>query len=275
MLIHCPNDEEAHAVFPTYSQLKSIVPEAEPRILLGMDKENNTLYFAVELPEDQNDIPEKFSSIGQFHDLRRVGATVDRNEAALLAYARGMVYWHRGHRFCGVCGAATRIEEAGHLRICSSKDCNRQHFPRTDPAVIMLITNRDKCLLGSARWWPKGMYSTLAGFVEPGESLELAVTREVFEETGVVVDPARVRYHSSQPWPFPASIMLGFTAETEHRDIRIDPNELEDARWFSREDIKKGLENQTFRLPSKYSIANRLIEEWRNYEKELKLISKK
>jgi len=196
----------------------------------------------------------------EFTDLRRVGPLLARWEGSLLAYARGIVNWHHRHRFCGVCGSATRSEEGGHIRRCTNPACNAQHFPRTDPAVIMLVYDGDRCLLGRQRLWPSGMHSTLAGFVEPGESLEEAVAREVYEETAIRVD--EVRYHSSQPWPFPGSIMLGFHARARSTEIRVDPSELEDARWFDRGYLLSHPDGDDFRLPRRDSIARRLIEDW-------------
>ncbi len=138
--------------------------------------------------------------------------------------------------------------------------CATSHFPRTDPAVIMLVTDGERALLGRQKSWPQGQHSTLAGFVEPGESLEDAVAREVFEETRVVV--GEVRYHSSQPWPFPSSIMLGFTAVARTSEITVDPSELEDARWFDRDWMLAHQDDDEFRLPRRDSIARRLIEDW-------------
>ncbi|HEV8027835.1 MAG TPA: NAD(+) diphosphatase [Stellaceae bacterium] len=195
-----------------------------------------------------------------FTDLRRIGPLLGRLEGALLAYARGIAYWHGRHRFCGICGSATVSEEGGHVRRCTNPSCNAQHFPRTDPAVIMLVHDGERCLLGRQRAWPTGMHSTLAGFVEPGESLEEAVAREVFEETGIGVD--EVAYHSSQPWPFPSSIMLGFHARARDREIRVDHSELQDARWFERSFILAHQDDDAFRLPRRDSIARRLIEDW-------------
>ena len=170
----------------------------------------------------------------RFADLRQVGPRINRHEGALLALARAMMFWHARHRYCGLCGSPTRSEEAGHMRRCTDPACNAMHFPRTDPAVIMLVTDGDRALLGRNKNFPlPGMYSTLAGFVEPGESLEDAVAREVREETGVEV--GAVHYHSSQPWPFPGNIMLGFHAEARTTEITIDYGELEDARWFTRD----------------------------------------
>ena len=183
-----------------------------------------------------------------------------RHEGALLALARAMMFWHSRHRFCGVCGAPTRSEEAGHMRRCTDPGCHTMHFPRTDPAVIMLVTDGDRALLGRNKNFVPGMYSTLAGFVEPGESLEDAVAREVREETAIEV--GAVHYHSSQPWPFPANIMLGFYAEAPSSAITVDYGELEDARWFERDWLLSHHDDDNFRLPRRDSIARRLIEDW-------------
>ena len=197
----------------------------------------------------------------RFADLRQLGARLDRREGSLLAFARAMLFWHSRHRFCGLCGNPTRSEEAGHMRRCTDPACHTMHFPRTDPAVIMLVTDGDRALLGRNKNFPvPGMYSTLAGFVEPGESLEDAVAREVREETAIEV--AAVRYHSSQPWPFPANIMLGFYAEAATSEIAVDYGELEDARWFERDWLAGHADDDTFRLPRLDSIARRLIEDW-------------
>jgi len=197
----------------------------------------------------------------RFADLRQIGARVERREGALLALARAMMFWHARHRYCGLCGSPTRSEEAGHMRRCTDPGCNTMHFPRTDPAVIMLVSDGDRALLGRNKNFPlPGMYSTLAGFVEPGESLEDAVAREVLEETGIEV--GAVHYHSSQPWPFPANIMLGFVAEARSTEVIIDYGELEDARWFHRDWLLSHVDDDAFRLPRLDSIARRLIEDW-------------
>jgi len=193
-------------------------------------------------------------------DLRQLAGRLDRHEGALLAFARAMVFWHSRHRFCGVCGAPTQSEEAGHMRRCTDPACAAMHFPRTDPAVIMLVTDGERALMGRNKNFVPGMYSTLAGFVEPGESLEDAVAREVLEETGIAV--GAVHYHSSQPWPFPANIMLGFHADATTTEIKVDYGELEDARWFERDWILAHVDDDTFRLPRRDSIARRLVEDW-------------
>jgi NAD+ diphosphatase len=218
-------------------------------------------YFAVDLSA----IDTPTEAIGadpsaQFLDLRRVGPLLPRVEGAMLAYARGLAYWHSRHHFCGVCGSPTRAEEAGHVRHCTNAACDATHFPRTDPAVIMLVHDGERCLLGRQKAWPQGMHSTLAGFVEPGESLEEAVAREVYEETKVTLD--EVVYHSSQPWPFPASLMLGFHARARTTDIEVDHSELEDARWYEKSWLLAHKDDDDFRLPRRDSIARRLLEDW-------------
>ena len=159
-----------------------------------------------------------------------------------------------------MCGAATVSDEGGHVRRCTNAHCAQSHFPRTDPAVIMLVHDGERCLLGRKPGWPGGMHSTLAGFVEPGESLEEAVAREVYEETKVTLD--EVVYHSSQPWPFPASLMLGFHARARTTDIEVDHSELEDARWYEKSWLLSHKEDDDFRLPRRDSIARRLLEDW-------------
>ena len=197
----------------------------------------------------------------EFQDLRQAAAIVEPEDGALLAYARAMMTWHQRHRFCGACGAPTESQQAGHLRRCTRAECAAEIFPRTDPAVIMLVRDGDWCLLGRQARWPPGVYSALAGFVEPGESLEDAVGREVMEEAGVAIDGCE--YHSSQPWPFPSSIMLGFWATARRGEVRVDGSELEEARWFHRDQVLA----QEVRLPPKLSIARRLIDDWLRAER--------
>lgn len=214
--------------------------------------------FAVDCSGAEDPLPLLPEGMGRFTDLRQVAGLLPPGEASVLAHARGMMHWRTRHRFCGVCGSECGPRSAGHVMVCGS--CGTQHFPRTDPAVIMLVVRGDRCLLGHSHRFPNAvMYSTLAGFVEPGESLEEAVRREVAEETGVLV--GEVRYHSSQPWPFPSSIMLGFHAEGLTEQISIDPEELKDARWFTREELRNPAAHG-FSLPRIDSIARRLIEDW-------------
>jgi NAD+ diphosphatase len=214
--------------------------------------------FAVDCSEAEDPLPLLPEDMGSFTDLRAVAGLLPAGEASVLAHARGLMHWRTKHRFCGVCGAACAPRSAGNVMVCTG--CKAQHFPRTDSAVIMLVVRGDRCLLGHSTRFPNTqMYSTLAGFLEPGESLEEAVRREVKEEAGIEV--GTVHYHSSQPWPFPASIMLGFHAEGLTEDITIQEDELRDARWFSREQCRNPAEHG-FQLPRADSIARRLIEDW-------------
>lgn len=191
-----------------------------------------------------------------FEDLRMLGGFLEHDEAGLLAYARAMILWRQRHRHCGSCGAPTRAESAGHVMKCSAPACGAEQFPRLDPAIIVLVTDGERALLGRQASWPPGRYSTIAGFVEPGESLEDAVAREVLEESGVPVHEAE--YHSSQPWPFPSSLMIGFTARAAADAVPRADEELEDVRWFTREEIASGVPG----LPPPQSVSFRLIEDW-------------
>lgn len=220
---------------------------ADEAVLLG--HRDDIPYFAVDLPGES---PPPLH--GAFEEVRGIGDRLDPDDAALLAYARAMLVWHEKHRHCGVCGAPTASQEAGHARQCTG--CGTKHFPRVDPAIIVLVADEERCLLGRQATWPAGRYSTIAGFVEPGESLEDAVRREVEEETGIHAD--RIEYHSSQPWPFPSSLMLGFRARPAGGTIALRDGELEDARWVDRDDIVA----RRVLLPPRVSIAYRLIEEW-------------
>ena len=220
-------------------------------IFLGMF--NDKPAFALDI--DSSTVA-PFSDDGEFHDLRYLGSVLPADEANLAAHATALIMWHRLQKFCGQCGSPTRAESGGNTRICSDGDCAKTIFPRVDPAIIVLVSNGDECLLGRQVGWPEGRYSTIAGFVEPGESLEDAVRREVLEETNIAVGD--VHYHSSQPWPFPSSLMLGFTAVGESRDIQLNDGELEDARWYTRKELRSGFP----KLPYQLSIARRLVDGW-------------
>lgn len=247
--------EMPRAALPTISGAPWLAKLRLEPLFLGLL--NGTAYFAVDL--SAIDEPAELVR-GEFVDLRSVGALLSGDEAGLLSFARGLIHWHQGHGYCGRCGAPTESRDGGHRRCCSNAECRLDHFPRTDPAIIVLVSAGDRALLGRQARWPEGMFSTLAGFVEPGESLEEAVAREVMEETGVSI--ARLRYHSSQPWPFPSSLMLGFFAEAENAmDVTVDTHELEAASWFSRDDILRFAE-QGRSLPRPDSIARRLITDW-------------
>jgi NAD+ diphosphatase len=243
-------------VFLPAGDVRDLLPGAESLTLLGVA--DGSAYFALGLTTGSP--PDGVAARGRFRDLRQVAPLLGERAGALLAYARAMTYWHGRHRFCGSCGSPTRSVEGGMLRVCTNAECGQHHFPRTDPAIIVLVTCGEHCLLGRQPSWPAGMHSTIAGFVEPGESLEDTLVREVREETGVEVK--EMTYHSSQPWPFPSSLMLGFTAVAADRSLQVDQNELETAGWFTRADLLGRLQAGTLRLPSPVSVAYRLIEGW-------------
>ncbi len=192
--------------------------------------------------------------------LRSAGLQLPANEAGLFAYAKGLSHWQRETRHCIRCGAPLQLVAAGHRAQCTNPDCARLHFPRTDAAVIMLVEHDGACLLGRQVGWPPGRYSTLAGFVEPGESLEDAVRREVAEESGVLVGD--VHYHSSQPWPMPASLMVGFIATAVSRRIDMRDHELEDARWFTPQQIVNGIADGSFVPSTALSVSYQLLAHW-------------
>jgi len=236
--------------------------DAATTTLVFLGIANNTPWFVAGLPDSE--MPPRLNAPGEFKELNSVVALLSGEEAAILAYARAMVIWHHNHRHCGRCGAPAAMTESGHSRTCTNETCANRTFPRTDPVVITLITKDDKCLLGRQAVWPPGMYSCIAGFVEPGETLENAVRRESAEETGIEIGD--VRYMASQPWPFPASIMLGFRAEALTTDIHSDDDELEDCRWFTKDEIRtfgeRNAEGDGFKLPNRFAIARYLIEGW-------------
>lgn len=192
--------------------------------------------------------------------LRSAGLQLPAHEAGLFAYAKGLAHWQRDTQFCNRCGAPVELVAAGHRARCTNPDASHMHFPRTDAAVIMLVEYEGACLLGRQASWPPHRYSTLAGFVEPGESLEDAVRREVAEESGVIVD--EVRYHSSQPWPMPASLMVGFIATASSSSITLRDSELEDARWFTPQQIVDGLADGSFIASPALSVSYQLLAWW-------------
>ncbi|MGB6449625.1 MAG: NAD(+) diphosphatase [Steroidobacteraceae bacterium] len=249
--IDAPGDAEPRIAFLPGNHPIVEAAGQDETVLLGWFEDAPCLL--IELASDRAaDLPPGTS----FQELRPLSARVPREEAALLAYARALSIWRLRNRFCGLCGSPTRPERAGHVIRCSNPDCAQEIFPRIEPAIIVLVTDGERALLGRQPSWPPGRYSTIAGFVEPGESLEDAVAREVLEETGVRV--RRVDYHASQPWPFPSSLMLGFHAVADpDTPIRVG-RELDDVRWFTREELASG----TPLLPPAHAISFRLIATW-------------
>ena len=227
-------------------------------VFLGLNRRGKPLFAAdishMSSPEDIG----PFKGMGIFEDLRALASAGDmpRTELAILAQAKGMLDWNRRHPFCAQCGTQSRLAEGGYKRVCDN--CGTEHFPRTDPVVIMLATHGDDCLLGRQRGWPDGMMSALAGFMEPGESIEEAVARELQEEAGLEI--SSVTYLGTQPWPFPGSLMIGCMAEASNREIMVDEVELEEARWVSRADIRSSMAGQgPLGAPPPMAIAYQLM----------------
>jgi NAD+ diphosphatase len=231
--------------------------EAWP-LMLGL--EDGVALFAIDLDAQRPAARGRLSERGRIATLREAGRVLAPNEAALAAYLVALLNWHRRHRHCPGCGTALRVTDGGFSRTCPG--CGTQHFPRTDPAVIVLVEHDGRALLGRQAGWPPGQYSVLAGFVGPGESLEEAVIREVKEESGItVIDP---RFVGSQPWPFPMSVMLGFEARSDGGTPTPQDGELEDVRWFTREQVGDGLAGRSAELvlPPGISISYFLVERW-------------
>jgi NAD+ diphosphatase len=243
--------ETPHAAFMELQAVDAASRDGAELILLGHFGERSIFAWEVAGAEAPALMPG-----AHFEELRVVASQLAPEEAGLLSYARALIFWRRAHRFCGVCGTRTEATRGGHVRICTNPECRHESFPRIDPAIIVLVSDGERALLGRQESWPAGRYSTVAGFVEPGESLEDAVAREVYEETGIQVES--IEYHSSQPWPFPSSLMLGFIARATTHEIALRDGELEDARWFSRADLAKGYP----KVPPSVSISFRLIEHW-------------
>ena len=226
-------------------------------VFLGLDGDEGL--FALDVSAAEN-AGETLKEHGEFRELRAAAPFLRKKDLSILSQAKGLMEWHARNGFCPRCGGATVTGDAGHKRTCSN--CGSEHFPRTDPAVIMLATHGEECLVACNTKWAPEFYSTLAGFVEPGESLEEAVRRELFEEAGVKAN--KVTYHASQPWPFPAALMIGCFAECESKELTLDPNEISHAMWLDKKtalDLLDGrLEGR--RGPMKVAIAHHLIRTW-------------
>jgi NAD+ diphosphatase len=229
-------------------------------IFLGLDGERAV--FALDVPganDPANVGP--LAGLGYFRDARVAASIVSLKDAAIIAQAKAMIDWHQRHGFCPKCGAPTKIMDAGYRRLCGQ--CNAEHFPRVDPVVIMLATFGEACLVGRGKQFPPGMFSALAGFVEPGETIEEAVRRELMEEASVKV--GEVTYYATQPWPFPSSVMIGCFAKAESRDAKVDENELAEVRWLERNvarELIEGKQIDGLRVPPPIAIAHHLIRTW-------------
>jgi NAD+ diphosphatase len=253
-------DGEQFAVYLKAEEI-SISATDTPPTLLGTD--DKRIYFAVSLDNRQKEAVMAQRDAAAFLDLRLASVDMDAKHAGVLAYAKALLYWQYRHAFCGICGGANRLESAGHKLVCSEPGCARASFPRIDPAIIVLVTHGDACLLGRNSSWPERRFSALAGFVEPGESLEDAVAREVYEEAAVELE--KIHYVSSQPWPFPASAMCGFYAEAANRNCAVS-DEIEELRWVNPQQLRAAVRDGSIRMSPSVSIAFRLLSDW--YQKQ-------
>lgn len=231
-----------------------IAPADALTLFLGVDADG-AAHFAVNVTDEA-----ALAGLGSFDDLRALAPRLSAEDLAILGPAKAVFEWHAKNGFCANCGAASEIAEAGWKREC--KACGAEHFPRVDPVCIMLAYHGDRCLLGRQRAWPRGMHSALAGFIEPGEAIEEAVARETLEEAGLTV--TRVRMHSTQPWPFPHSLMIGVLCEVADANETIDAHELESARWFTREDARQLIAGKFAGAfcPPPFAIAHQLLKTW-------------
>ena len=256
-----PGPSLAWLPFTAVAALVQVEAEA---LFLGLS--DGAARFAVALPETVRE-----ADLGQdrvsFRGVREIAPLLTVPEASLTALGRSLVEWNAAHAYCPRCGSPARVADAGHARRCANATCGVTQFPRTDPVVIMLVHREGSCLLGRAirsRPYPPGLHSCLAGYVEPGESIEEAVRRETWEEAGLRI--GRVRYHSSQPWPFPSTLMIGCFAEALPGRTRIDPAELESVRWFSRQELQRAVErwdeDEALRVPPPLTIAHQLARAW-------------
>jgi NAD+ diphosphatase len=235
--------------------------ERDNPVLLGM--RDDVAHFAVDLSPLEEPLAVLALDGAEFTETRAVAARLAAGQAGTVAHARSLLDWHNRHRFCPVCGTPTEPRDAGSMRKCDG--CGAEHFPRTDPVVIMVAWREDRCILGRQRAWAPNFYSALAGFIDQGETIEEAVRREVKEEVGLEVD--EVVYRRSQPWPFPSSLMIGCFAHVTGDQEHVDPVELDGARWFTRDEIRKAIvdpnpEKHGYGVPGSIAIAHHIIKDW-------------
>ena len=243
-------------ILATHQQLTSLNLDEQPYNFLGI--ENSHSHFSLNI-EHLDAIKQHFNQI-ELKSLRDLADEIDMKHASILAYGQLMNHWQLTNRFCRRCGASYQSEQGGHVLKCSSTTCSHTEFPRINPAVIMRVTHGDKILLGRQPNWPENRYSVLAGFVETGETLEHAVKREIKEEAGIDVE--QIYYHSSQPWPFPNSLMIGYVAEAKSLDLDIEKDDLETAIWLNADELTSCMDERSVILSPPISISHRLIEDW-------------
>lgn len=249
---------DGSAAFLSASALAEF-PKKSLVVFLGL--KNGRAHFGVDAsPSAQTPDAATFSEIGEYAPLRMAASTLTRDDLAIIGQARWLFEWHRKHTFCANCGHETSAQLGGAKRICPA--CEEVHFPRTNPVAIVLATHDDACLMGRGPQFPPGFLSALAGFVEAAETPEECAKRELFEEVGVTLTD--VRYQFSQPWPFTNSLMMGFLADTTDREINLDKDEIEEARWIDKTDIIAVLngKERDFGIPPKFTIARQLVERW-------------
>ncbi|MBV8138528.1 MAG: NAD(+) diphosphatase [Deltaproteobacteria bacterium] len=237
--------------------MEVLAADGAPCIFLGLD--GDRAVFALDISAAENPAKEgPLAGLGFFRDARAAGQMVSIKEAAIIAQAKALIDWHQRHGFCPKCGAPTKLMDAGYRRLCDK--CNSEHFPRVDPVVIMLAIDGDACLVGRGKLFPQGMFSALAGFIEPGETIEEAVRRELMEEASVKV--GEVSYWATQPWPFPSSLMIGCFAKAASREVKVDQSELAELRWIERNVARKLVEGKRvdgIMVPPAIAIAHHLI----------------
>lgn len=239
-----------------FQPLGDLDTDAADVVLLGARDDG---VYAARAVDDEDVAALEEATGGRFQSLRWAGARLPEWQAGLLFYAAGLLAWHRRARHCGVCGVATRSVRSGHQRVCGNAECGQVHFPRADPAIITLVRRDDRALLVHQPAWPEGRYSTLAGFVEPGETLEQAVAREVAEEVGL--GTVETEYFASQPWPFPHSLMIGFRTEVAAGEMVLG-EELTAALWFTRDELRAAMAAGEITIPAPYALSRSLIEDW-------------
>ncbi len=268
-----------HIKYLNRNQVKKIINDFSDLIFLGI--RDQMPYFSLNISESIN-INHLFKSDVNFQEVRNAAMFLTNEEASILALARSMIEWSQNNIFCSKCGNKTIFDQGGYVKLCVNKNCNKETFPRTDPVVIMLVYNGDNCLLGRQQHFPKKFFSVLAGFMEPGESIENAVYREVEEETSIRVN--NIMYHSSQPWPYPSSLMIGCFAKAENSKIVIDEKEIVEAKWTERKIVSEAIIksksskndpldpnnyeiNGDILLPPPMAIAHQLLNFWSNNPK--------